>query len=76
MKPALYIVHWPGNSIPACEDHVHRLVILGSVLGLQITRTPCEETICANCANEAKAKRKESNDRPEEIQRGRGASGK
>ena len=54
MKPAKQIVHWPGKDVPACEDHLEKLVGLGAVLGIQVTWTPCEETVCTNCANETK----------------------
>jgi hypothetical protein len=53
MKPATQIVHWPGKSIPACEDHLRKLVGLGAVLGIVVACTPCEETVCVNCENEA-----------------------
>lgn len=52
MKPATQIVHWPGQDTPACEDHLRKLVGLGAILGIQISWTPCDETICANCETE------------------------
>ncbi len=51
MKPAMQIVHWPGQDIAACEDHLRKLVGLGAVLGIMITWTPCPETICPNCVS-------------------------
>jgi hypothetical protein len=54
MKPATHIVHWPGKDIPACEDHLKKLVGLGAALGFMVSWTPCEETICTNCETEAK----------------------
>jgi hypothetical protein len=52
-KPAKQIVHWPGQDTAACEDHLQKLVGLAAVLGFQLSWTPCEEMVCANCANEA-----------------------
>lgn len=54
MKPATVIVHWPGKDTPACDDHMRQLIGLGYTLGIQVSCTPCEETVCQNCANAAK----------------------
>ena len=56
MKPALFIVHWPGKDTPACEEHALKLVQLGKVMGFAVTSTLCEPQICTNCENEAKQK--------------------
>lgn len=56
MKPAIQIVHWPGQDTPACEDHLRKLVGLGAALGIQVRWTPCEETVCPNCESEQKKK--------------------
>lgn len=53
-KPANQIVHWPGKDTPACEDHLRKLVGLGAILGIMISWTPCEETVCTNCESEAR----------------------
>jgi hypothetical protein len=53
MKPATQIVHWPGRDTAACEDHLRKLVGLGAILGIMISWTPCEETVCENCKTEA-----------------------
>lgn len=53
VKPATQIVHWPGNDTAACDDHLKKLVGLAAVLGFRLSWTPCEETICANCATAA-----------------------
>ena len=54
MKPATQIVHWPGKDTAACDDHLRQLIGLGAILGCRIDWTPCDETICDNCENEAK----------------------
>jgi len=55
MKPAKQVVHWPGAEVPACEDHLERLVGLGAILGFQVSWTPCEETTCPNCVSEGRS---------------------
>lgn len=52
MNPATQIVHWPGNDVAACDDHLKKLVGLGAILGIQISWTPCDETVCSNCYSE------------------------
>jgi hypothetical protein len=54
MAPATQIVHWPGKDVPACFEHLRKLLALAAVLGFQLSWTPCDETICTNCENEAK----------------------
>lgn len=54
MKPATQIVHWPGKDTAACEDHLRKLVSLAAIMGFRVSCTPCEETNCDNCNNEAK----------------------
>jgi hypothetical protein len=56
MKPATQIAHWPGNDVPVCEDHAKKIVGLGGFMGFAVSLTPCEETVCTNCENEAKKK--------------------
>jgi hypothetical protein len=61
MKLALWIVHWPGQDVAACDYHCNKLVGLGKVLGIKVSWTRCPEgTICTNCENETK---KETNER-------------
>lgn len=54
MKPATRIVHWPGQDVPACNEHLTKLVGMGALLGFRVSWTPCEETVCTNCESEAK----------------------
>lgn len=52
--PATQIVHWPGNSVPACELHAEKLKGLASFMGFSVSITPAAEGAeCINCANEA-----------------------
>jgi hypothetical protein len=51
---ATQVVHWPGKDIPACEEHLKKLIGLASVLGFQLSWTSCEPTVCSNCESEAK----------------------
>lgn len=51
---ATYIVHWPGKSTPACDDHKKQLEGLGVVMGIRVASTPvANNQECTNCANEA-----------------------
>jgi hypothetical protein len=54
----LYLVHWPGKDVIACEDHMRKLVGLGAVLGTRVSWShilnPQPGPECLNCANEAK----------------------
>jgi hypothetical protein len=54
IKLATQIVHWPGKDVPACEDHLRKLVGLGAILGVQISWTQCLPQPCTNCATEDK----------------------
>ena len=57
MVQATEIVHWPGQSVPACDAHANKLRGLAHVLGFPLASTPpTEEIECSNCANEAKKK--------------------
>jgi hypothetical protein len=53
---ATFIVHWPGNDVPACLVHALQLQKLASFMGYEVSATPCEPTVCTNCENAAKAK--------------------
>lgn len=57
LQPAIYIAHWPGKDTPVCEDHLQKLVGLSAVLGLSLSWTPCESTVCTNCERESSRKR-------------------
>jgi len=52
MSEATQIVHWPGKDTPACDEHLQKLVGLGAVLGIRVSWTPCEPTVCTNCQTE------------------------
>jgi len=53
MKPAIFIVHWPGKDVFACEEHTNKLIILGAQLGCPVSFTPyLGDEICKNCKNE------------------------
>jgi len=60
MKPATQIAHWPGKDVLVCEDHAEKIVKLGQFMGYPVGLTPCAETICMNCENEAKKARVEA----------------
>lgn len=51
---ATQIIHWPGKDTTACDEHLQKLMDLAAVLGIRISWTPCEETVCANCEAEEK----------------------
>jgi len=57
MPPATLIVHWPVEDTAVCEYHAQKLVNLGAHMGVRVSITPCEETVCANCENEAKKRK-------------------
>jgi hypothetical protein len=53
MKPATEIIYWPGQRVPACEDHAEKLKKLGIFMGFAVSSTPCQDDeICTNCATE------------------------
>lgn len=52
---ATVMVHWPGQTTAACENHARKLEGLAGFLGFPLTSTPAPDgTPCANCENEAK----------------------
>ena len=52
---ATQIVHWPGKSTPACDEHTEKLKRLGNMMGFGVSSTLCvEEVECSNCANKEK----------------------
>jgi hypothetical protein len=54
MSTAIFLVHWPGKSIPACWRHASQLQRAGDAMGFAVTMTPLDEGIaCVNCQNEA-----------------------
>lgn len=59
--PAMRTVHWPSGPVHACDEHARQLVGLASFLGshVGVTAAP-DNSECANCANEAKAKEPQS----------------
>lgn len=55
IKEAMYIVHWPGKEVPACEEHAAKLRNVADVMGFALSATLCmTERKCTNCENEAK----------------------
>lgn len=53
--PARWIVHWPGKSTPACDEHKRGLENLGAFMGLtnlQSTEAPAGAQ-CESCRNKA-----------------------
>jgi len=57
MSNATQIVHWPGNDVPACDEHASKLIGLGGFMGFSVSSTACgEEVACPNCVNESKAR--------------------
>jgi hypothetical protein len=54
-KSTIYMVHWPGQDTPACNEHLRKLLSLASVMGFQVSYTPVENTECENCRNTKKA---------------------
>ena len=53
---ATFIVHWPGQDTPACDDHAKKLQGIAGVLGLGLSMTTIvgAEIPCSNCENEKK----------------------
>ena len=52
-KQATNIVHWPGQTTAACDDHATQLQNLGGVLGFPVSISPCTDgSVCGNCLNE------------------------
>ena len=48
---ATVIVHWPGQSTPACEEHAAQLNGLAEAMGFTLAATPVVEPVeCENCA--------------------------
>jgi hypothetical protein len=52
--PAKRIVRWLGQDTAACDAHLRQLVGLGAILGIMVTWTHCEETVCDNCESQFK----------------------
>ena len=53
MMKATFIVHWPGQDTPACEDHADKLRALAVAMGFSVSATRCEtDDECKNCQNE------------------------
>jgi len=53
--PATKIVHWPGEDVPACDEHAQQLKLVGEMLAGFISTSPAPEgMVCTNCTNEAK----------------------
>jgi len=58
MSTAIYIVHWPGKDVPACEEHAQKITSLARFMGFPVSSTLCiAEQPCTNCENEAKSRR-------------------
>jgi hypothetical protein len=57
---AVYLVHWPGNDVLACNQHKEKLVGLAGHMGVGLSYTSYDgpPTECPNCENEAKMKQK------------------
>lgn len=55
VEPATQIVHWPGNDVPACDDHARKLIGLAGFMGFAVSITPSMGAeVCTNCENEAR----------------------
>jgi hypothetical protein len=55
MSTAIYIVHWPGKDVPACEEHAGKLVSVGRCMGFEVSFTLYfGDAPCTNCENEAR----------------------
>jgi hypothetical protein len=63
MPEATEIVHWPGNDVPACEEHAKKLKALGQAMGFAVNSTPWPAggvaLACTNCENESKKRARE-----------------
>lgn len=60
MAKATQIVHWPGQDVPACDDHVQQLKNVAGVMGFNVSCTPVYvDTVCTNCENREKKEVKE-----------------
>lgn len=55
---ATQIVHWPGKSTPACDEHADKLKNLAGFMGFLVSATPANGEECSNCVNETKLKEK------------------
>lgn len=50
---ATQMVHWPGKSTPACDEHTKQLQAASQVLGFTLTTTSILGMVeCENCINE------------------------
>lgn len=56
MNEATQIVHWPGESLLACDRHAEQLKRMGSAMGFVVNSTPVDAGVCGNCVNEAHKK--------------------
>lgn len=55
MAKATVVAYWPGKEVPACPEHLSKLVGVAAVLGFQLSWTTCDEELeCSNCQSEAR----------------------
>jgi hypothetical protein len=56
MAKATVIAYWPGKEVPACPEHLSKLVGLAAILGFRLSWSSCddEQVECSNCESEAK----------------------
>lgn len=52
----MWIVHWSGQDVIACDEHRDKLINLARVLGFAVSCTPVPDDaatyICTNCVKE------------------------
>jgi hypothetical protein len=57
VNAAIYIVHWPGEDVPACAEHAQKLISLGRFMGFAVSSTLfISDQPCMNCENERPTK--------------------
>jgi hypothetical protein len=55
MAKATVIAYWPGKEVPACPEHLSKLVGLALVMGFRLSWSSCgEELECSNCETAAR----------------------
>lgn len=68
LSEAIYIVHWLGKDVPACEQHTQKLVALGRFMGFVVSSSLYlgDAADCTNCENEQRARPADPSRAPEE----------
>jgi hypothetical protein len=49
MKRAVVIVHWPGRSIPSCDEHAEQLATAAEVMGFELAVQPVWPDMYLHC---------------------------